>query len=133
MKIVEEYEKILDILNHVSNINRGGCGFVAYRLSISLTKRNIPHTLVFMGSSEKELKQLTRMPDHVVVRVGKHYYDTNGKTEAYWYKFEKERLIEGNKKDLLTLLRGGIWNPKFNKRHVSFINKMFSGLEKPNK
>lgn len=127
---METYEKILGMLNHIPNINRGGCGFVAYRLSISLTKQGIPHTIIFMGTTEKILKQCIKMPEHVVVKVGKHYYDTNGKTEPYSYTIEKERLIEGDKKDLLTLLRKGVWNPKFDKRYVSVINKRFSELEK---
>lgn len=72
-------------LNTIPNINRGGCGIVAHALYMALTKVNVPASIVYIIRPHRDIDVIEKLNNHeptscahVMVKVGRYYYDTEG-------------------------------------------------------
>jgi hypothetical protein len=117
-------------LSNIPRINYGGCGLVAKALYKSLYKQ-FPDISIWYLDDYNNREAYTHnhpyAPNHVVIKVGRYYYDANGvysptQLQERWnfthrWKVSYTYLIDSIDK--------GCWNPEFDRKtHTPVIRKL---------
>lgn len=84
----ELFNKLLK-LNTIPHINRGGCGIVAHALYTALQKAEIKASIVYVIRPHRDQDIIEKLNNneptscaHVLVKVGRYYYDTKGQHKS---------------------------------------------------
>lgn len=105
--------KLIQIRN-ISNINRGGCGYVALYLSNYFDSLKIKNKIINIGNN-----------NHIMIKINKTYIDCNG----YFSKYNPIILFLNNneisKNKLINLLNNkNRWNKSFNRKDTIIIKQI---------
>ena len=137
-------ENYIDINETVKHINRGGCGIFAEKLYKTLLKFGNKPKIFIISSDADGLKtrisgqtELGGKLEHIVVQVGKYYYDSQGRYTNHLLigNYGKTTLVE-LPFDLLVEWNGEAWrwNDCFNRRSIKTIetklNKVYEKVSK---
>lgn len=110
------YRNLIEINKSVDNIDMGGCGYFALKLSDYLEQKNIPHQILTIKYSNKKI------PHHVMVKTKWGIVDSKGFFSHFivWlYSLDNLKYIQKNELKHLLTLDG--WNKKFNKKDTIFF------------
>lgn len=127
-QILNFYEILKNVNNDLLYINLGGCGAFAFLLSQKFSNIGIQHKIVLLSDKNsinlykvnllKNKKISSRIkPEHVMVKVGRYYIDSEGVFTKRTLKNTKWRYCEEllvdreNIEPMIKDLRG--WNPTF--------------------
>lgn len=123
---IDSFEKVLNYLSKIPDINCGGCGIAAYA-SYLWMKQNQPKVKVnivycYRASSdecylenEKLLKRLKGYPkgcSHAVIQIDDKYYDCDGERDIEGYEFNHRLPISV----VIKTLMADNWNYDFDRR-----------------
>lgn len=85
-------------LDKIPNINRGGCGIVAYAMSKWLKKHDVEHSVLFCDWSTLIRWNVQRKDptscSHVVIQINDYIFDTDERIHIDDFRFEEESRVE---------------------------------------
>lgn len=130
---MKQFTKVLEYLNSVDNINRGGCGIAALAIHRWLEKNNMLRDtkIVFLydyitrsiyDTNYQILKNNNNgIPEgapHIVVKRLKKYIDSEGVLSAKYINFRYVFRLEVDSEFLLTAINNNlhVWNASFNRK-----------------
>lgn len=118
-------------VNDIPHINRGGCGFVAKALYEQAVKHNKEATIYYiinrrsyntLAQCKEAFTTSIDSPDHAIVKIGRYYYDSEGKHTKSALTGDGYYLIPVTYDYLIkALAKKRLWNPTFNRRQARTI------------
>jgi hypothetical protein len=122
--------QLITELSTIPNTNCGGCGVVAKALYKALYKQYPDVSIWYLDDydySEEYAYNQPYAPMHVVIKIGRYYYDAGGvyspaKLLDVW-KFTYKWKV--NYQYLVDSIDNSSWNPRFNRsKHAPVIRKL---------
>jgi hypothetical protein len=117
-------------LSNIPRINYGGCGLVAKALYEALYKQYPNVSIWYLDdcdNREAYIYNKPYAPNHVVIKVGRYYYDANGvyspsQLQKHWNFMNKWKV---SYQYLIDSIDKGRWNPEFDREdHAPIIYKL---------
>jgi hypothetical protein len=124
------FTQLIAELSTIPNTNCGGCGVVAKILYKELHKQYPNISIWYLDDcdiSEYYVYNQPYTPRHVVIKIGRYYYDAKGiysldQLRDVW-KFTNKWKV--SYQYLVNSIDNSRWNPKFNRRkHAPIIRKL---------
>lgn len=120
-KLEMSYNEVESFLSNIPDINNGGCGIAAlalYDAAVAEGKRpKIYYTYSSINNFSYEVNQKyikgkikeAQACSHIVIKLGKNYYDSKGEYDMY-----REAHVV-TREHLVNSIKHGCWNPSFDR------------------
>jgi glycogen synthase len=124
------FSQLTSELYAIPDVDYGGCGIVAKALYKALYKQYSDISIWYLDDydySEEYFYNQPYTPKHVVIKIGRYYYDAGGiyssaKLRDVW-KFTNKWKV--SYQYLVDSIDNSSWNPRFNRRkHAPTIRKL---------
>lgn len=136
----EIFSKLLK-LNTIPHINHGGCGIVAHALYTALQQANVKASIVYVIRPHRDQDVIEKLNNneptscaHVLVKVGRYYYDTEGQhksKKAIQEEFISYIDLAKVDPELAYASAAGqnSWNRQFNRERYANVVPKFFGVK----